>query len=97
VVRAKTPADLNKFSDEFRFVDAFVEEFGGMGKRLNLKWFENRDNSKIILAGGLTAENLSELQGFGFFGVDVSSGVEEKKGKKSKKKVIDFVENALKL
>ena len=91
VIRARNEIDLDKYSDEYRFVDAFVDEFGGSGKRLNLKWFENRDNSKTILAGGLTPDNLSEIQGFGFYGVDVSSGVEEKKGQKSKEKVISFL------
>ena len=94
VIRAKNRGDLDLYLDEYRFIDAFVEEFGGAGKRLNLDWFKDRDNSKIIIAGGLTPENLSEIKGFGFYGVDVSSGVEESKGKKSKEKVISFVEKA---
>jgi len=92
VIRAETKTDLDKYSDEYRFIDAFVEEFGGAGKRLNLEWFKNRDNSKTILAGGLTPDNLHELENFGFFGVDVSSGVEKSKGKKSKEKTLSFVQ-----
>jgi phosphoribosylanthranilate isomerase len=45
----------------------------------------------MILAGGLTSNNLKELSGFGFYGVDVSSGVEAYKGKKDKEKMINFV------
>jgi len=97
VVRAKSETDLEKYSDKYRFIDAFVEEFGGVGKRLNLDWFKNRDNSKTILAGGLTPDNVEEISDFGFYGVDVSSGVEERKGKKSKEKVVFFLKNAKKL
>ena len=57
----------------------------------NEEWFKDLDCSKIILAGGLNSNNLNELKGFGFYGVDVSSGVETHKGKKDKQKMIDFV------
>ena len=94
VIRAKNKNDLNLFENEYRFVDAYVKEYGGMGKRLNLEWFQNRDNSKIILAGGLTSDNLHELKGLNFFGVDVSSGVEEKPRIKSYKKIEQFIKLA---
>jgi phosphoribosylanthranilate isomerase len=94
VVRAKEKKDIDKFENEYRIVDAYVPEFGGSGKRVALEWFENRDNSKIILAGGLSPENVFEVGHYGFYGVDVSSGVENKPGKKDKKKVRLFVEIA---
>jgi len=94
VVRAKNRDDVDRYREEYRFIDAFVEEYGGAGKRLNLDWFRNRDNSKTIIAGGLTPENLKEVSGFGFYGVDVSSGVEERKGKKSDRKVKEFIQIA---
>ncbi len=94
VVRAKQIKDIQLYKDEYRFIDAFTQEYGGVGKRLNLDWFKGNDNSKIILAGGLTPENLHELQGFGFYGVDVSSGVEKAKGKKSKEKLLKFIQIA---
>ncbi len=90
VIRAKTKEDILKYKDDYVLVDAFVEQFGGEGKRLDLKWFKDVDCSKIILAGGLKSENLKELNGFGFYGVDVSSGVEVVKGKKNKQKMIEF-------
>lgn len=94
VVRAKTKEDILKYSDEYRLVDAYCEAYGGAGKRLNIEWFKNTDNSKIILAGGLDADNVASLKEYGFYGVDVSSGVEISHGKKSKDKVKDFINNA---
>jgi len=90
VIRAKTKQDILKYKDEYILVDAFVDSFGGEGKRLNLSWFKDLDCSKIILAGGLNSENLCELKEFGFYGVDASSGVEISKGKKDKQKMINF-------
>jgi phosphoribosylanthranilate isomerase len=94
VIRAKEKKDIDKFSNEYKIVDAYVPEYGGSGKRVALEWFEGRDNSKIILAGGLTPENVFEVGHYGFYGVDVSSGVESKPGKKDKRKVRKFVEMA---
>jgi len=94
VVRARCAEDIMKFSDRYRLVDAYSETYGGSGKRLNLEWFEGMDCSKIILAGGLAPENLEEVKRFGFYGVDVSSGVESVKGKKDPQKVEHFIRHA---
>ncbi|QCI27669.1 phosphoribosylanthranilate isomerase [Caminibacter pacificus] len=94
VVRAKEKSDIDKFEENYKIVDAYVPEYGGSGKRVALEWFENRDNSKIILAGGLTPENVFEVGRYGFYGVDVSSGVEERPGKKDKRKLRKFIELA---
>jgi len=94
VVRAKGPEDITKFKDRYRLVDAFSESYGGSGKRLNLEWFNGVDCSKIILAGGLTPENVSQVKQLGFYGVDVSSGVESIKGRKDPQKVKQFIVNA---
>jgi phosphoribosylanthranilate isomerase len=94
VVRAKSPGDLEEWGHLYRIVDNFVEEYGGMGKRLPIEWFKGRDNSQTILAGGLTPDNLSQLKGLGFYGVDVSSGVEKAPGLKDPELVRRFVEVA---
>ncbi|NWF67099.1 MAG: phosphoribosylanthranilate isomerase [Campylobacterales bacterium] len=93
VIRAKSAEDVQMYSNEYRIIDAFSEQFGGSGSRCNLSWFDNMDCSKIILAGGLTCDNLLELKDYNFYGVDVSSGVEEKKGKKSSERVRLFIES----
>ena len=95
VVRVKDKKDLVNLNKEYYLVDAFVDAFGGEGKRIALEWFENLDCSRFIIAGGLTSKNLKELDGYGFYGVDVSSGVEsEIRGKKDKQKMISFVKEA---
>jgi len=94
VIRAKSPEDLLQFKDRYRLVDAHTAGYGGSGQRLNLEWFNGLDCSKIILAGGLTPENVTQIKQLGFYGVDVSSGVESVKGKKDPKKVKQFIANA---
>ena len=94
VVRARASEDLERFADRYRLVDAYCESYGGSGKRLALEWFAGRDNSRIIIAGGLTPENVSELAGYGFYGCDVSSGTEAAKGVKDPVKVRDFIRHA---
>jgi len=95
VIRAKEKADILKYSNEYRLVDAYCEVYGGAGKRINIEWFEDIDCSKIILAGGLTPENITDLKPYGFYGFDVSSGVEKSHGKKDSIKVKKFISNAL--
>ncbi|MBN2721232.1 MAG: phosphoribosylanthranilate isomerase [Campylobacterales bacterium] len=97
VIRAASKEDIEKYKDEYIIVDAYVESYGGEGKRIALDWFDGVDCSKIILAGGLTSENLHELEKYNFYGVDVSSGVEISKGKKDHIKVREFIINAKRL
>ena len=94
VLRAKEANDILNYSDEYRLVDAYCEAYGGAGKRLNIEWFKDIDCSKIILAGGLDPSNVASLKEYGFYGVDVSSGVELSHGKKDKQKVKAFIQNA---
>ena len=94
VVRAKNRDDILRDPDEYRLVDAYCDAYGGSGKRLNIEWFEGIDCSKIILAGGLDSENVGSLKKYGFYGVDVSSGVEASYGKKDPSRVVSFIEKA---
>jgi phosphoribosylanthranilate isomerase len=94
VLRATCKEEIIKYSGNYCLVDAFVDNFGGEGKRVALEWFDDVDCSKIILAGGLNSENLHELKAYNFYGVDVSSGVESSKGIKDHKKIEAFISNA---
>ncbi len=92
VIRAKTKEDLLSLNpSRYYLVDAFIEEYGGEGARVELDWFEGVDCSKIILAGGLNIKNIKNIEPYGFYGVDVSSGVESEKGIKDHKKVKEFI------
>jgi phosphoribosylanthranilate isomerase len=94
VVRAQKREDILLYSDEYRLIDAYCEAYGGSGKRLNIEWFEGIDCSKIILAGGLSPDNIESVKPYGFYGVDVSSGVEASKGKKNPLLVETFIKRA---
>ena len=94
VTRAQKQSDVSQYQDRLRLVDAYVESFGGAGARLELSWFEHADTHNIILAGGLSPLNIEEVKPFGFYGVDVSSGVEKSKGIKDHEKVDAFLKKA---
>ncbi len=101
--------DLVKFCLDYAaaqaiLVDAHVEGFGGGGKSFDWKaipWSHPTINasSRIVLSGGLTAQNV--IDGITLvrpWAVDVSSGVEldapaggTQKGLKDPKKIIEFV------
>ena len=94
VIRAQKEDDINLLAGTYRLVDAYCDAYGGMGKRLNLEWFKGKDNGHIILAGGLSAENVHETLKYGFYGVDVSSSVEASKGIKDPEHTKTFIKNA---
>jgi phosphoribosylanthranilate isomerase len=75
-----------------------VESPGGTGKVLD--WSKiapiaqgiRRAGSKLVVAGGLTAENVgTAIKILRPWGVDVASGVEQRPGKKDPEKVRAFV------
>ena len=94
VIRARSAEDITQDAQSYRLVDAYCESYGGMGKRLNLEWFDGIDCSKIILAGGLAPDNVKECLPYGFYALDVSSGVEASAGIKDPIKVSAFVKEA---
>jgi phosphoribosylanthranilate isomerase len=72
------------------------ESFGGTGQIFNWEIaVEAKQFGKIILAGGLNHENVARaVRRVRPYAVDVSSGVEEKKGRKDHKKLKIFIERA---
>lgn len=78
-------------------IDAFVEgKEGGTGRTAPWNLLADyRPGVPLILAGGLTPENVAEaIQAVRPDGVDVASGVEITPGRKDPDKVKRFVENA---
>jgi len=95
VARVRSRDDIKNIKkDRYILVDAFVESYGGEGKRIDPKWFENVDCSKMILAGGLNENNIKTVLDLGFYGFDVSSGVEKTKGIKDHEKIKNFIKTA---
>jgi len=78
-------------------LDTFTPDIlGGTGQIFN--WdiaVDAKQFGRIILAGGLTPDNITEaVRRVRPYGVDVSSGVELEKGKKDHKKMELFIERA---
>jgi len=99
-IRVKELSDLEPLKN-YR-VSAFLldtytqESFGGTGQIFN--WdiaLDAKQFGKIILAGGLNPDNVDKaVRWVKPYGVDVSSGVEERKGKKDQGKMRLFIERA---
>jgi len=67
-------------------------QFGGTGKVFNWQDVPAEVATSIILAGGLSAANVSDaIELLRPYAVDVSGGVELEKGVKSGKKIVEFV------
>ncbi|HZS12356.1 MAG TPA: phosphoribosylanthranilate isomerase [Nitrospirales bacterium] len=100
-LRLRTPADLLALA-ELRgrakvrgfLVDAYSDtHYGGSGKQAD--WplaAEAAKTAPVILAGGLTPENVAHaIETVRPYGVDVSSGVEASPGKKDRARVLAFL------
>lgn len=100
VLRIKDAADIfhmDEYAADYFLADVYCEEFGGSGKRIDMEICRKlvATGKKIILAGGLTADNVSEVVSqVRPYGVDTASGVEVAPGIKDNEKVRAFIANA---
>jgi phosphoribosylanthranilate isomerase len=100
VVNSKSLADLPSFSTQTFVLDSAVGgEFGGSGKTLSWSvarnFVERHPDFRIILAGGLTPENVGgAIDEVRPFGIDVSSGVESSPGCKDAARMQAFISAA---
>lgn len=94
-------ARMNEHSVTRYLLDAYTEgAYGGSGQRIQMEWLKKIPcaimQEKVIVAGGLTPQNvaaiIAELQPYA---VDVSSGVETD-GKKDEAKITAFCKNVRK-
>jgi len=70
-------------------------QFGGSGQRFDWGWVIQGLERRLMLAGGLTAENVAEaIARVQPAAVDVSSGVEKEKGVKDEARLRAFIEAA---
>lgn len=76
-------------------LDAYhADKFGGTGERFDWDKIPNCSPLPIILAGGLTADNVADaISKTNVYGVDVSGGIESTKGVKSLEKMSEFLQN----
>ena len=93
---AESLRQMTDYRSEAWLLDSYVEgKIGGTGARFN--WQLAREagtiHRRIILAGGLTPENVGQaVREVRPYGVDVSSGVESAPGQKDHAKIRAFVE-----
>jgi phosphoribosylanthranilate isomerase len=87
---------LKKYQDTKRLIYFLLDtysnsEFGGTGKKFNWELIPERFKSRIILAGGISIENVDEIfKTIKPAGIDLSSSVESEPGKKDKAKLQAF-------
>ncbi|PSW07372.1 bifunctional indole-3-glycerol-phosphate synthase TrpC/phosphoribosylanthranilate isomerase TrpF [Photobacterium lipolyticum] len=63
------------------------QQSGGTGKTFDWNLLSDTDKENIMLAGGLTPENVSDAAKLGCKGLDLNSGVESTPGKKDREKL----------
>ena len=75
---------------------AHAGQFGGTGQRFDWAWIHQGLEERLMLAGGLNAENVADaIHQVRPAAVDVSSGVEREKGVKDSDLMRAFIEAAL--
>ncbi len=101
-IRMQKDTDLVALAKEFSnssglLLDAYVPGIpGGTGEQFNWDWIPEKLSKKVILAGGLTAENVGQaISAAKPWAVDVSGGVEASKGVKSPEKINEFMKRVL--
>ena len=99
-IRVRSSADIDaarSFRVQFHLLDAYREGMpGGTGQTVDWDFIRHR-RSKVpmILAGGLTPENVGEaIDATGPFAVDVASGIESAPGIKDHELMTAFAERA---
>lgn len=101
-VRMQQDTDLEAIAKTYSsasglLLDAYVPGIpGGTGEKFNWDWIPNDLSLKVILAGGLSADNVQHaIAAAQPWAVDVSGGVELKKGVKSSEKVYEFMKTVM--
>lgn len=94
-------ADLIEYELEYRaastlcaglLLDTFVDSYGGSGKVFDWSLIPESIASRVVLSGGLSAQNVTDaIQQIRPHAVDVSSGVEIDKGIKDLHKIHAFI------
>jgi len=101
-VRMQEATDLNALVREFNqasglLLDAYIPGIpGGTGEQFNWSWIPEQLDLPLILAGGLTSDNVKQaIKTASPWAVDVSGGVEASKGVKSPEKIKQFMQQVM--
>ncbi len=81
------------FPADYYLVDSWAPGYGGSGAPFPWNWLDGLKSEKLILAGGLHAENVAEaIRLIRPYGVDVCTGVEARPGIKDHAKLKAFID-----
>ena len=94
----KSTASVTDFCQAFPSATGFIfdshaqGQMGGSGEKFSWDEIPNNLNKPVILAGGLTVDNVAEaIRAVHPYAVDVSSGIETSKGIKDPAKMEQFI------
>lgn len=95
-LRIRKRQDVSKATDypaDCILLDNYSKDrYGGTGERFDWTWIEPM-HQRIMLSGGISADNVIEAIETGVWGVDICSGIESKPGKKDHEKMRQLFEN----
>ena len=92
-IKVKKKEDINLYKQYIGIADEFLFDSSGMEKSFSFEWeyLKNIQIKDWFLAGGINIDNLDLAQNI-TKKIDISSGLEDNPGKKSSKKIVDFLE-----
>lgn len=83
---------IDRFPADFYLLDSWSPGYGGSGSAFPWSWLKGLSGDKLILSGGLDADNVSEaIRTVRPYGVDICTGVEAKPGIKDHAKLKAFI------
>jgi phosphoribosylanthranilate isomerase len=86
---------IEAFPADFYLLDSWHPGYGGSGEAFPWDWARQLKTDRLILAGGLDFENVTEaIRTIHPYGVDVCTRVEAKPGIKDHEKLKRFIETA---
>jgi phosphoribosylanthranilate isomerase len=86
---------IDAFPADFYLLDSWHPGYGGSGEAFPWDWARQLKTDRLILAGGLDVENVTEaIRTIRPYGVDVCTGVEAKPGTKDHEKLKRFIDTA---
>ena len=99
-IRVKDGRDIEyakNFSTDALLLDAYHPMlYGGTGERFDWKKLPELTGhtfGRTFLAGGINPDNVVEAISYGFYGIDICSGIEDSPGNKNYKKMKELFKN----